>query len=390
MAYDFDTVINRRNTGSVKWNIKDSEIPMWVADMDFPAAPEIREAVEARAAHGIFGYATRPKEWAESIIGWYETRHHFHIEPEWLDFCAGVVPAAGSIIRKLTTPGESVALLTPNYNAFYPTITGNGRNIVESELIYENGAYSIDFEDLEAKLALPQVTLMIVCNPHNPIGRIWSAEELGRIGELCKKHHVVVFSDEIHCDLTDPDTEYVPFASVSDVCRDNCVITIAPTKTFNLASIQSSAVIVPNVGLRNRVFNAIHTDGITGLNAFAAVATITAYSKCAPWLDELREYIYANKCRVGEFLAAELPMVKLVPSQATYLLWLDCSALPGDKSNFAAYLREKTGLFVSSGASYGKSGRDFLRVNIACPRATLDDGLARLKAGTEQFIAENK
>jgi len=260
MRYDFDTVINRRNTNSLKWNVKENELPMWVADMDFQTAPEIQAALMRRAEHGVFGYSAVPDEWYEAITGWWNKRHHFVIENQWLMFVTGVVPAISSAVRKLTTPGENVLVQTPVYNIFFNSIINNGRNVLESPLLYDGEQYSIDFADLEEKLESPQTTMMILCNPHNPVGKIWNKETLERIGTLCRKHHVIVLSDEIHCDLTAPGREYIPFASVSQDCRENSVTCIAPTKTFNLAGLQTAAIVVPGEALRNKMHRAINTD----------------------------------------------------------------------------------------------------------------------------------
>lgn len=388
MPFDFNTPVDRRNTQSVKWNVGEHELPMWIADMDFASPPEVVEAVRRRAEHGVFGYNFMPDTWREAIAGWWARRHGFSFDPNDLLFAAGVVPAVASIIRRLTNVGENIVLQTPAYNAFFPTITNNGRHVLENPMLYENGQYRLDFDDLEYKLSSPQTTMLILCNPHNPAGKIWSRGELARIGELCEKHHVLVLADEIHCDLTDPGCEYTPYASVNETCRQNSVTCMAPTKTFNLAGLQSAAAMVPNEALRSRVRAGFSTDGITGLNAFAADATIAAYTHGDAWLDALRAYLYENKITVRTFLADQLPQLRLTPSQATYLLWLDCGALPGDKSGLAGFIREKTGLFLSAGSAYGDP--NFLRMNIACPRILLQDGLARLKKGIEAFEKENQ
>ena len=381
MKYDFDTPVDRRNTGSLKWDVGEKELPMWVADMDFPAAPEIRAAVETRAAQGVFGYSVLPERWYRAYMDWWEKRHHLAMEKDWLIFCTGVVPAISSVVRKLTTPAEKVLIQSPVYNIFYNSIRNNGREILESELVYRDGQYSIDFDDLEKKLSDPQTTLMILCNPHNPIGKIWDRDTLAQIGELCYKHHVLVLSDEIHCDLTDPGTEYIPFVSVSEVCRDNCVACLAPTKTFNLAGLQTAAVAVPDPALRHKVWRALNTDEVAEPNAFAVDAAVAAFTQAGPWLDQLRQYVYENKKRVDEFIRENIPQLRVVPSSATYLLWLDCSGLAAPAAGFAAYLREKTGLYLSRGGQYGSGGESFLRMNVACPRCTLEDGLARLREG---------
>ncbi len=379
MKYDFDSIINRRNTNSLKWDIEENELPMWVADMDFRTAPEIISALTKRAEHGVFGYTIIPDEWYCAYIDHWDRRYGFNMEKDWLMFCTGVIPAISSSVRKLTTPAEKVVIQTPVYNIFYNCILNNGRNVLENKLLYENGKYSIDFDDLEKKLADPQTTLMILCNPHNPVGKIWNRNDLAKIGDLCHKHGVTVISDEIHCDLTDPDCSYTPFASVSDVCRDISVTCITPTKAFNLAGIQTAAISVPNKHLRNRVNRAINTDEVAEPNAFAIDAAIAAFTVGEEWLDELRTYINDNKKAAEEFLEAYVPSVKLVSSQATYLLWLDCSGLPLEGAELAKDIRTNTGLYLSAGSSYGGNGKHFVRMNIACPRTTLIDGLNRFK-----------
>ncbi len=388
MKYDFDTAINRRGTASVKWDVAENELPMWVADMDFMAAPEILEDLRGRLSHGVFGYSAIPDEWYDAICGWWEARHHFRMEKDWLIFCTGVVPALSSIVRKLTTVGENVLIQTPVYNIFFNSIVNNGRNVLESPLCYDGSAYSIDFSDLEKKLADPQTTLMILCNPQNPVGKIWDRETLAKIGHLAAKHYVTVVSDEIHCDLTDPGKAYVPFASVSSECRDNSITCIAPTKTFNLAGLQTAAVSVPDPVLRHKVWRGLNTDEVADANAFAVPAAVAAFTKGSEWLDALRDYLYKNKQAVAAFLESQLPQVHLVPSEATYLLWLDCRAVCDDTRALQAFLRRETGLYVCAGAQYGQTGAPFLRMNIACSRTTLDDGLARLRKGVLQFMEE--
>lgn len=385
MRYDFDTPVNRRNTNSMKWAVGEQELPMWVADMDFATAPAVREAIEKRAAHGVFGYADLPRQWYQAYRDWWKRRHHWEMEEEWLIFCTGVVPAISSLVRKLTTPAEKVLIQTPVYNIFFNSIINNGRQVLESPLVYEDGAYRIDFDDLEEKLADPQTTLMILCNPHNPIGKIWDARTLERIGELCYRHHVVVISDEIHCDLTDPGYEYVPFASVSEHCRENSVICLAPTKAFNLAGIQTAAVAVANPWLRHKVWRGLNTDEVAEGNVFAVEAPIAAFNEGEEWLDELRAYILENKRIVQEYVDRELPKIHVITSQATYLLWLDCGAYGKEAREIADFIRRETGLFLSAGEQYGGNGRCFLRMNLACPRSTVRDGLERLKKGLAAY-----
>jgi cystathionine beta-lyase len=386
MKYDFDRKIDRRNTGSLKWDVRTGELPMWVADMDFAAAPEIEDAILKRAAHGVFGYSVIPDEWNDAIVGWWRDRHGFEMQKDWLIFATGVVPAISSVVRRMTAPAENVLLMTPVYNIFYNCVRNNGRRVLECPLSYDGTEYTINFDNLEEKLADPQTSLMILCNPHNPIGKIWDMETLRTIGDLCLKHHVLVLSDEIHCDLTDPGCAYIPYACVSEACRENSVTCIAPTKAFNLAGLQTAAVAVPNETIRHKVWRALNNDEVAEPNAFAITAAITAFRTGAAWLDELRQYILENKRAVLAFLEAELPLVKAVPSQATYLLWLDCTALADDASLLQAFIREETGLLLSAGGQYGGNGKTFLRMNIACPRETLTDGLRRFKKGVDAFI----
>lgn len=398
-GFDFDKEVDRRGTASLKWDVEPGELPMWVADMDFETAPCVREAIAKRAAHGIFGYNVVPDEWYLAYQNWWQERHHFKIEKDWLIFCTGVVPAISSIVRKMTTVGENVVILTPVYNIFFNSIINNGRNVKQCPLKYkgdeaatvEDGClkgicdvkveYEIDFDALEKELSDPQTTMLIFCNPHNPVGRIWSWEELARVGELCKKYHVLLLSDEIHCDLTDPGKEYVPFASVSDTCREVSITCIAPTKAFNLAGMQTAAVMVPDPVLRHKVWRGLNTDEVAEPNSFAVPVTVAAFGEGGPWLDALREYLYENKECVRKFMKEHLPKLRVVFSEATYLLWLDCRRYSNDSVELAEFIRRETGLYVSDGAEYGKAGEAFLRLNVACPRKLLQEGLRRLEQG---------
>ena len=387
MKYNFDEIIDRRGTNSLKWDIAENELPMWVADMDLRAAPEIINAIKLRAEHGVFGYSVVPDEWYDAYINWWKTRHNVEYRKDELIFSAGVVPTISSCVRKLTTAGENVLLMPPVYNILYNSIKNNGRKVRECPLVYANGEYGIDWELLERCLADPQTTLMLLCNPHNPVGKIWDKETLALIGELAYNNGVVVLSDEIHCDITDPGCEYVPFMSVSEKRADNSVICVSPTKAFNLAGLQTSAVVVRNARLRHKVWRALNTDEVAEPNAFAVQAAVAAFEHGGDWLDELREYLYENKRTVSEFLRAELPQIKLIPSQATYLLWLDCSELKMPAEELQKHLRETTGLYLSSGHIYG-FGDSFMRMNIACPRELVRDGLDRLKRAVHLFDSE--
>lgn len=381
----FDEVIDRRNTGSLKWDVKENELPMWVADMDFTAAPIIREAIMRRAAHGVFGYSIVPDEWYDAYVSWWKNRHGLNMEKDWLIFTTGIVPAISSIVRKLTTPAENVVVLTPVYNIFYNSILNNGRRVLPCDLIYENGEYSIDFSALEQALKDEQTTLMILCNPHNPIGKIWDRDTLMKIGELCKKYSVTVVSDEIHCDITAPGKMYTPFASVNETCRDISITCLAPTKAFNLAGLQTAAVAVADPVLRHRVWRGLNTDEVAEPNVFAVPSAVAAFTKGEQWLDEFRDYVFENRRIADGFIEKNIPEIFSVKGDATYLMWLDCKKTGLDSDALAESLRKNTGLFVSSGTQYGGNGRDFLRVNIACPRAVLYDGLDRLNRGIKMI-----
>lgn len=378
MPYDFDTVIDRRGTDSVKWNVEAHELPMWVADMDFPAAPEIRAALQKKLDHGIFGYSIVPDGWYDAYIRWWRDRHGLTMERGWLQFCAGIVPGVSSLVRTLTAPGECVVLQTPVYNAFFHCVLDNSRRVSESPLIYRDGVYDMDLDDLERAFSEPQTTLFLLCNPHNPTGNLWDRETLARVGELAKQYGVTVISDEIHCDLTAPGRGYVPFFTVSEVCREVGVSCLAPSKAFNLAGLQTSAVCAAEPALRERVRYALSLDGLTMPNGFACAAAEAAFNEGGPWLDALREYVFENRRLAEDFIDRELPHLRAVRADATYLLWL---GLPEGSRGAAERLRRETGLFVTDGAIYGENGASFLRVNLACPRTLLLDGLERLRQG---------
>lgn len=401
MKFNFDEIIDRRNSNSLKWAVSENELPMWVADMDFRTAPCILDALKERVNHGIFGYSEIPHEWALAYQNWWSKRHNFRIEEHWLVFCTGIVPALSSLVRKLTTANENVLVLSPVYNCFFSSIQNNGVKALCSELVYKNKEYEINWTDFENKLSGPQTSLFILCNPHNPIGKIWKKDELARMGELCAKHGVTVISDEIHCDLTEPNLSYTPFASASEICENISISCISPTKSFNIAGLNTAAVFAKNKFLRHKSWRAFNTDEIAEPNAFATSATIAAFEKGEAWLDSLREYLSQNKKIVREFLSENLPYISALPCNATYLMWLDCSNLINLNGNIpiatlenlkiphfkefknstelAKFIREKSGLYLSSGEIYGSGGENFLRLNIATPKANLLDGLERLK-----------
>lgn len=379
MKYNFDEIVNRRNTSSLKWDVLDNELPMWVADMDFPTCKEVQEEIQKRASIGAYGYSIIPDEFFESIISWWKKRHHFTFKKENMIFSTGVVAAISSIVRKITSVGENVVVLSPVYNIFYNSILNNGRNVLASNLIYNNYQYEIDFVDLEEKLANKQTSLMILCNPHNPVGKIFTKEELEKIGELCFKYHVYVISDEIHCDITRPHKEYIPFASVSEKCYINSITCLAASKTFNLAGLQSACVIVNDPFLYHKVWRGLNTDEVAEPNFFAISANIAAFKYGEEWVNQLNEYLFNNKDFVENFINKNIPSLKVIHSDATYLVWIDISSISNDSVSFCKNLRESTGLYVSEGEEYGTNGKKFIRMNIATSRKNVLDGLNRLK-----------
>ena len=372
--YDFESVIDRHNTNSVIWDLFDDDLPMWVADMDVSVAPKIQKAILNRANHPVYGYTIVPDELFEAYISWWDRRYGLKMSRDDMAYAIGVMPSIASMIRCLTDVGDEILIQSPVYHVFYYFIEDNNRKVLENELVYEDGQYRIDFDDLDEKLS--KVKLMMLCNPQNPVGKIWSREDLDRILELCKKHDVIVISDEIHCDLTDPGVKYNPFKSA-----DNVIRCLSPSKSFNIAGFQSSVIETVNSELLDKIKTQMNIDNSGACNVFATTAVIAAYYESEEWLDELREVLYENKQTVKEYLESELPIIKLVECDATYLLWLDCSALNTQSKVLSEFLRENQGLFLSAGSDFGECGDNFLRMNIACPEELLLQGLDKLKAG---------
>lgn len=380
MKYDFDTLIPRRGTGSYKWDsATDPDIlPMWVADMDFRTAPSVIEALTKRAMHGIFGYTKVPEAYYDAIISWFG-RHGFRIEREWILFTTGVVPALSAIINALTEPGDKVIVHEPVYNCFFSSIRNDGCEAVPNDLIYSDGRYSIDFDGLETLAEDPAVKLLLLCSPHNPVGRVWTREELERIGEICFRNEVLVVSDEIHCDLVYPGHTHIPFASLGDEFLQKSITCTAPSKTFNLAGIQVANIIAADKDVRQRIDKALNVNEVCEINAFAIEALITAYNDGEVWLEQLRVYLADNYTYLRKFFSEHFPDLKVLPLEATYLVWIDCKALNMPSAEIARRLLEEGKLWVNEGTIYGAAGEGFIRFNIACPRASLADGLDRFK-----------
>lgn len=386
MKYDFNTVENRRNTDSIKWKVKENELPLWIADMDFRTAPCISKALEERVSTGIYGYTEPDEDWYLAYQNYYRDRYHVTLEKDWMIFALGVVPIISSTVRKLTQIGDNVVVLSPVYNIFYNSIINNARNVLEVELLKDGDEYSINWAKLEEAFSMEKTSLIIFCNPANPIGKIWSKEELVRLGDLAEKYHVTVLSDEIHAFLTRPGKEYIPFFSASETCRNVSVNAVSVTKPFNLAGIHTALCFVPDTEKRKKVNRQLNTDEVAEPNIFSCPSAVAALNEGREWLEELRIVLFRNRDYVRDFVKDQIPSLHVLEGDATYLLWIDVSKLGSKSKDFADYLRKETGLYLSDGATYGKGGNGFLRMNVACPMATLEDALHRLKKGTESYL----
>ncbi|WP_178019453.1 MalY/PatB family protein [uncultured Paenibacillus sp.] len=385
MTYDFDERLPRRGTFSEKWDhgrelFGDPDVlPLWVADMDFRCAPAIVEAVTERAKLGIYGYTTRPKEYLEAITGWLERRHGWSVDASWLTDTPGVVPALGVAVQELTEPGDRVILQSPVYNPFYDVIRSNGREVAENPLILEEGRYRMDYVQLES-LMQDGAKLLLLCSPHNPGGRVWTRDELERLGELCLKYGVKVVSDEIHGDLIFKEHLHVPFASLSEAHAGITVTCAAPSKTFNIPGLATAYTIISNVAIRKRFAERVQALAIGSLNYFGPSATIAAYTQSEDWLDAVLDYIRDNRDFAVATLAERLPAAVPVLSEGTYLLWVDCRALRWSKAQMKQVMYKEAKIAFTEGSIYGQNGEGFLRINLACPRSLLHEALERFCA----------
>ncbi|MCR5349161.1 MAG: pyridoxal phosphate-dependent aminotransferase [Bacilli bacterium] len=381
---EFDEIVNRRHSGSIKWNVKDGELPMWVADMDFKTAPAVVEALRKRVEHGVFGYCAPDQEWADAYVSFYGDRYGWNINPKDLVFCLGVVPVLSSSVRALTSVGDNVVLFTPVYNIFFNSIVNNKRVPLPVPLLEENGAFHLNYPAIEKAFADEKTTLCFFCNPHNPVGKIFAKEEMGRLADLARKHGVRILSDEIHGPVSRPGHPYVPFLSLDGV-EDVVYSAISPTKAFNLAGIHTAAIVMPNEEIRKKVERQINTDEVAEPNVFSCVASTAAFNEGREWLDNLNEYVFANRDYAETYIQENIPELIPIHGDATYLLWVDCRKICADSRPFLEFLREKTGLFVSAGEIYGPGGEGFVRINLAAPRSLVEDGLRRLKEGVVSF-----
>lgn len=379
MDYHFDQPVDRKHTDCIKWDAAGPDVlPMWIADMDFKAAPVIQQALEDRVAHGIFGYTQTPQRFYDAILGWWKKRHGFAVHPDWLIPVTGVIPALSALIRALTAPGDKILLQPPVYNHFFASIAHCDRQAVQNNLRLYNGVYHLDYDDLENKAADPAVKLLLLSNPHNPVGRVWTAEELLRIGEICLRHHVVVVSDEIHSDLVYDPHRHTPFASLGHDYALQSITVSSPSKTFNIAGLQAAYLFSENDVFRKHVRHILEMQEMALLNPFAIEALIAAYEHGEDWLESLKTYLAANFTYLTDFCRTHLPLVDVIPLQATYLVWLDGRSVIPSAADFTDRLLHEQQLWLSPGTLYGDAGEGFLRVNIACPRILLEEGLTRL------------
>jgi len=379
MDYHFDQPVDRKHTDCIKWDAAGPDVlPMWIADMDFKAAPVIQQALEDRVAHGIFGYTQTPQRLYDAILGWWKKRHGFAVHPDWLIPVTGVIPALSALIRALTAPGDKILLQPPVYNHFFASIAHCDRQAVQNNLRLYNGVYHLDYDDLENKAADPAVKLLLLSNPHNPVGRVWTAEELLRIGEICLRHHVVVVSDEIHSDLVYDPHRHTPFASLGHDYALQSITVSSPSKTFNIAGLQAAYLFSENDVFRKHVRHILEMQEMALLNPFAIEALIAAYEHGEDWLESLKTYLAANFTYLTDFCRTHLPQVDVIPLQATYLVWLDGRSVIPSAADFNDRLLREQQLWLSPGTLYGDAGEGFLRVNIACPRILLEEGLTRL------------
>ncbi|MBS4190177.1 pyridoxal phosphate-dependent aminotransferase [Bacillus sp. FJAT-49705] len=384
MKYNFDQVINRRQTASKKWDTlqehfgTDSITPMWVADMDFLSPAPVIEALRERADQGVFGYSIRTDSYLTSIVDWFKRRYKWSIEKEWISHSPGIVPALSLIIHSFTQPGDKVIVQSPVHHAFYRVLKLQGREVVENPLRLENGRYTMDFDDLEAKLD-STVKMIFLCNPHNPVGRVWNKEELTKLGEICMKHNILVVSDEIHCDLVFKPHTYVPFASISEEFANHSITCIAPSKTFNLVGLQTSGIIIQNADIRTKFEGAVNAFSLATPNYFGIVALESAYRHGEDWLNQLLDYLQGNLQLLTEFFHEHLPEIKVIQPEGTYLAWLDFRDFNLDREELNQLVLEEAHIGFDDGPIFGSGGEGFMRMNFACPRSVLEKSLQQLK-----------
>ncbi len=390
--YDFDKIVDRRGTSCLKYDFqverrgRDDLLPLWVADMDFALPENILDDIKKRVSHGIFGYTDPKREYFDSVIGWFYSHFGWEGKPEWITVTPGVVVAISVAVRALTKEGEGVLIQQPVYYPFSEAILLNKRKLVNNQLVYENGKYSIDFEDFEKKIVDENVKLFILCSPHNPVGRVWTEEELRKMGEICLKHNVIIVSDEIHCDFTYEGHKHTVFPSLGEEFENNVVFCTAPSKTFNIAGLHVSNIFIPNPEIRKKFKSELEAFGFSQPNVLGLTACQSVYSKGEEWYRELKEYIAGNLDFAREYFAENMPKIRLVEPDGTYLIWLDCEKLGLSVEELESFVEDKAKLWVDFGKIFGKESGQFIRLNIACPRKTLRQVLEQLRAAYCQTV----
>lgn len=382
---DFDTVVNRKNTYSLKYdfakarNMPEDLLPLWVADMDFKISSYIQEAILKQTEHGIFGYSEVQEEYFEVVQGWMKRHHDWQVEPKWLIKTPGIVYALAMAVKAFTNEGDGVLIQQPVYYPFSEVINNNGRKPVSNTLVQDGtGKYRIDFEDFEEKIVAEKIKLFFLCNPHNPVGRVWSEEELKRLGDICYKHHVIVVSDEIHADFVFRGKHHV-FASLKEEYKEISVIATSPSKTFNIAGLQVSNIFIPNTELRRKFRKQIDASGYSQLNVMGLVAAKAAYEHGDEWYEAMHKYVSENIAYTKQFIEEKLQGIRFVENEGTYLVWLDFRELKLSENELESLIIKKAKLWLDSGRIFGKSGSGFQRINVACPRRTLEEALTRLE-----------
>ena len=384
MKYNFDTVVDRMKSSSVKWDGAEALfgekdlLPLWVADMDFKVPDEVSKAVADKATHGIFGYTIREESYYQSIIDWMKTRHSWTIEKEWICHSPGVVTALSLAVQAFTKPGDKVIVQPPVYYPFMKVTETNDREVVFNPLVNNNGSYEMDFEDLNSKID-ESVKVLMLCNPHNPGGFVWKKEDLQRLGDICMEHGILVISDEIHSDLVFKKGSHIPFASLSEQFAQNSITCTAPSKTFNLAGLQTSNIIIPNEGLREKFTTETERNSIGMPNSFGPVATEAAYTHGGPWLEDVLEYVEGNLKFVTDYFAENVPALKVLPLEATYLAWIDCTELGMTPEELETFFLSKAHVALNQGKAFGPGGEGFVRMNLACSRSIVEKASKQIK-----------
>lgn len=390
MKYNFDEQINRRNTDCMKWDGtlevfgEQDVLPMWVADMDFKAPQPVIDALVEKAMSGVFGYNKKPLGYDEAITGWFKRRHNWDIKPEWLCFSPGVVTGLTVLVRAFTEVGDKIIIQPPVYYPFYNVINDNGRVVVENSLKIKDGRYVMDFRDLEEKAKDPKTRLLFLCSPHNPVGRVWTREEILRLGEICINNGVLVIADEIHCDLIYKGYKHIPFASISPEFAVNSITTLSPSKTFNLAGLQTSVIVIPDEDKRKIYRKMLNVHRVYHMNTFGMTALKAAYNYGEEYLEELLDYLEGNLNFLCEYIEKNIPQVKVIKPEGTYLVWLDFRDWGWDSDDLESFLLKKAKVALDPGYWFGEEGKGFMRINIACPRTLLKEGLDRIRQAMKQ------